>query len=128
PGTGEHPQVRGGAHARHLRDLLGGHGSVGVRPGDRLAGRRLGAVLSAGRLAPAVPADGGRPAALARAAATGRAGRAMTLMRGLGRFLYGLFIGDDWRITASVVASLVVGFLLLQSALPSALVAILIAV
>jgi hypothetical protein len=52
----------------------------------------------------------------------------MTLLRGLGRFLYGLIIGDDWRITASVVASLVLGFLLLRTALPSAVVAVLIAV
>ena len=52
----------------------------------------------------------------------------MTYLRGLGRFLYGLVIGDDWRITASVVASLVVGFLLLYTALPPALVAVLIAI
>ena len=52
----------------------------------------------------------------------------MTALRGLGRFLYGLFIGDDWRITASVVLSLAVGFLLLRTALPSAVVAVLIAI
>ena len=52
----------------------------------------------------------------------------MKYLRGLGRFLYGLFIGDDWRITAAVVASLLVGVLLLRTAVPAPVVAVLIAV
>ena len=49
----------------------------------------------------------------------------MRYLRGLGSFLYGLIIGDDWRITAGVVASLVVGRLLLSTAIPAPVVAVL---
>lgn len=50
----------------------------------------------------------------------------MRYLRGLGSFLYGLIIGDDWRITAGVVASLVVGRLLLSTAIPAPVVAVLV--
>jgi len=52
----------------------------------------------------------------------------MRYLTAVGRFLYGLFIGDDWKITAGVVASLVVGRLLLSTSLPAAGVAVVIGV
>jgi hypothetical protein len=40
------------------------------------------------------------------------------------RFLYGLIIGDDWKITAGIVASLLLGSALLASNVAAPLVAI----
>jgi hypothetical protein len=50
----------------------------------------------------------------------------MTYLRGLGQFLYGLFIGDDWKITVGVVLSLIAGRVLLSTSLPTTAVAVLI--
>ena len=37
----------------------------------------------------------------------------MTLLRGIGRFVYDFIIGDDWKIAAAVVSALLAGLLLL---------------
>jgi hypothetical protein len=37
----------------------------------------------------------------------------MTILRGIGRFLYDFVIGDDWKIAAGVVGALLAGALLL---------------
>jgi hypothetical protein len=37
----------------------------------------------------------------------------MTVLRGIGRFVYDFVIGDDWKIAAGVVGALLVGALLL---------------
>jgi hypothetical protein len=50
----------------------------------------------------------------------------MRYLRAVGRFLYGLFIGDDWKITVGVVLSLVAGRLLLSTSIPATAVAVLI--
>ena len=50
----------------------------------------------------------------------------MTYLRGVGQFLYGLFIGDDWRVTVGVVVSLIVGRALLSTSMPAAAVAVVI--
>jgi hypothetical protein len=49
----------------------------------------------------------------------------MNLLRAVGRFLYDFLIGDDWRILAGVLASLLVGRLLLATSLPATIVALL---
>jgi cyanate permease len=50
----------------------------------------------------------------------------MTYLRAVGSFLYGLFIGDDWRITLGVVLTLIAGRLLLSTSIPAAAVAVLV--
>lgn len=37
----------------------------------------------------------------------------MTVLRGIGRFLYDFIIGDDWKIAAAVIVALVAGLALL---------------
>ena len=37
----------------------------------------------------------------------------MTVLRGVGRFVYDFVIGDDWKIAAAVVCAVLVGALLL---------------
>jgi hypothetical protein len=44
----------------------------------------------------------------------------MTLLRGVGRFVYDFVIGDDWKIAAAVVCALLVGVLLAVVGAPSA--------
>ena len=43
----------------------------------------------------------------------------MSLLRGVYRFLYDFIVGDDWKVAAGVVLSLVVGLMLLRAGLPS---------
>jgi hypothetical protein len=50
----------------------------------------------------------------------------MTYLRAVGRFLYGLFIGDDWKITVGVVITLIVGRVLLSTSIPATTVAVVI--
>ena len=50
----------------------------------------------------------------------------MTYLRAVGAFLYGLFIGDDWRITLGVVLTLIAGRLLLSTSIPAPAVAVLV--
>jgi hypothetical protein len=42
----------------------------------------------------------------------------MTVLRGIGRFVYDFVIGDDWKIAAGVVGALLVGALLLVADVP----------
>jgi hypothetical protein len=42
----------------------------------------------------------------------------MTVLRGVGRFVYDFVIGDDWKIAAGVVGALLVGALLLIADVP----------
>ena len=42
----------------------------------------------------------------------------MTVLRGVGRFVYDFVIGDDWKIAAGVVGALLVGALLLVADVP----------
>jgi hypothetical protein len=42
----------------------------------------------------------------------------MTLLRGIGRFVYDFIIGDDWKIAAAVVSALLAGLLLLVAGVP----------
>jgi hypothetical protein len=43
----------------------------------------------------------------------------MTLLRGVGRFVYDFVIGDDWKIAAAVVCALLAGVLLAVAGAPS---------
>jgi len=43
----------------------------------------------------------------------------VSLLRGVYRFLYDFIVGDDWKVAAGVVLSLVVGLMLLRAGLPS---------
>jgi hypothetical protein len=49
----------------------------------------------------------------------------MTFLRAVGRFVYDFLIGDDWKILAGVLASLLAGRLLLATSLPATMVAVL---
>jgi len=42
----------------------------------------------------------------------------MTVLRGVGRFVYDFVVGDDWKIAAGVVGALLVGALLLVADVP----------
>jgi hypothetical protein len=42
----------------------------------------------------------------------------MTVLRGIGRFVYDFVVGDDWKIAAGVVGALLVGALLLVADVP----------
>ena len=42
----------------------------------------------------------------------------MTLLRGVGRFVYDFVIGDDWKIAAAVVCALLAGVLLTVAGAP----------
>ena len=46
----------------------------------------------------------------------------MTLLRGVGRFVYDFVIGDDWKIAAAVVSALALGAVTLLAGLPTTLV------
>ena len=48
----------------------------------------------------------------------------MTVLRGIGRFVYDFVIGDDWKIAAGVVSALLVGALLLVADVPPEVVAL----
>jgi hypothetical protein len=48
----------------------------------------------------------------------------MTLLRGIGRFVYDFIIGDDWKIAAAVLSALLTGMLLLIAGVPPTLTAI----
>jgi hypothetical protein len=48
----------------------------------------------------------------------------MTVLRGIGRFVYDFVIGDDWKIAAGVVGALLVGALLLVADVPPEVVAL----
>jgi len=43
----------------------------------------------------------------------------VTLLRGVGRFVYDFVIGDDWKIAAAVVCALLVGVLLTVAGAPA---------
>jgi hypothetical protein len=43
----------------------------------------------------------------------------MTVVRGIGRFLYDFIIGDDWKIAASTVVALALGLGLLAIGVPT---------
>ena len=42
----------------------------------------------------------------------------MTILRGIGRFVYDFIIGDDWKIAAAVLSALLAGVLLLVAGVP----------
>jgi hypothetical protein len=42
----------------------------------------------------------------------------MSILRGIGRFVYDFIIGDDWKIAAAVVIALAAGLGLLTAGLP----------
>jgi hypothetical protein len=44
----------------------------------------------------------------------------MTLLRGVGRFVYDFVIGDDWKIATAVVCALLAGVLLAVAGAPPA--------
>lgn len=46
----------------------------------------------------------------------------MTLLRGVGRFVYDFVIGDDWKIATAVVCALLGGVLLAVAGAPSAVI------
>jgi hypothetical protein len=43
----------------------------------------------------------------------------VTLLRGVGRFVYDFVIGDDWKIAAAVVCALLAGVLLTVAGAPA---------
>jgi len=52
----------------------------------------------------------------------------MRTVRALGRFVYDLVVGDDWRIAVGTALSLVLGLLLLVLGAPAPLAALAVAV
>jgi hypothetical protein len=48
----------------------------------------------------------------------------MTVLRGVGRFVYDFIIGDDWKIAAGVVGALLVGALMLIADVPPGVTAL----
>src|SRR3954451_5591335 len=98
-GAGEHAEVRGGAPADDVRDVLG-------RRGRRcfLARRRRRDPRAARLLHRHVPA--------ARAAAPGAAGSGGAGVRSLGRFLYDFVVGDDPVVAVLVVVAIAAAWLL----------------
>jgi uncharacterized membrane protein YeaQ/YmgE (transglycosylase-associated protein family) len=48
----------------------------------------------------------------------------MTVLRGVGRFVYDFVVGDDWKIAAGVVGALLVGALLLVTDIPPGVTAL----
>jgi hypothetical protein len=48
----------------------------------------------------------------------------MRALRAVGRFLYALIIGDDWRLPAGILVCLALAALLLTTAVPTEVVAV----
>jgi hypothetical protein len=48
----------------------------------------------------------------------------MTLLRGIGRFLYDFIIGDDWKIAAAVVIALLAGVFMSLVGVPGTVTAL----
>jgi hypothetical protein len=48
----------------------------------------------------------------------------MRILKGIARFCYDFVIGDDWKIAAAVVASLLAGFVGLVAGLPATVVVV----
>lgn len=46
----------------------------------------------------------------------------MTLLRGIGRFVYDFVIGDDWKIAAAVVIALLAGVFMSLVGVPGAVI------
>ena len=93
----ERAEVRGWHHVDDVRHVLGCGGA------RRLVARRRPRAPRAPRVLRRDVARPRSPLPTATCTATGRRGRRMRWLSGLGHVLYDLFVGDDWRVAVGIV-------------------------